>query len=285
MRSLPPLKKHYLQIYTFTNTISEPNIFFSHFYHTIFIYYGFFCHFMVQFEIPTTILLLQTLWELLILPTPNKGGEQMSKSCQNCGYQMADVESFCPQCGTQSEPMPQQPNQNQTQFQQPQFQQQPFQQQGGYQQQMNPQQPFTNGATHNSTMNLYCKIGVIAVSILMIIATILPYMETMGLTINLLFPNDETGDGIFFAILAIVAIVLTCLNKKIPVVVCGVIALVLCCYEISQISSLMDSLGGFSSMLSKGIGYYLMIVSSFALPIISAIDLWQSMKNKNNGNM
>lgn len=284
MRS-SPLKKHHLQIYTFTNTISEPNIFFSHFHHTNFIYYGFFCHFMVQFEIPTTILLLQTLWERLMLPTQNKGGKQMSKSCQNCGYQMADVESFCPQCGTQSEPMPQQPNQNQAQFQQPQFQQQPFQQQGGYQQQMNPQQPLTNGASQNSMMNLYCKIGVIAVSILMILATILPYMEAMGESINLLFPDGETGDGIFFFILAIVAIVFACLNKKIPVLVCGVIALALCCYEMKEITSLTNSLGGFSSILSKGSGYYLMILTSFALPIISAVDLWQAIKAKKNGNM
>lgn len=132
------------------------------------------------------------------------------------------------------------------------------------------------------------KIGIIAASLLMALATLLPWIALdseiahyAGMkSISLLNPNGEIGDGIIFIFFAVIMIVFLCLKKNIPVLVCGILPFLLYCFELSQIKELYSLMQGYTSYISKGSGFYLMTLSVIALLVLSILFF---KKNRNAG--
>lgn len=185
----------------------------------------------------------------------------MSKYCKACGNQMQDQEMFCAKCGTKSEVIHQ------------------------------PISTFGIGKINEK----YLKIGIIIASLLMILASIIPYMEIeeslypyLGMskpTISLVWAGTQIGDGIIYIILAILSIVFVCLNKRLPEVIFSAIAFLMCCVEVKQINDnfkqLEASFGNYA-LIEKRAGFYLIIISTAAMLVLSILYfLRKKMADKN----
>ena len=117
------------------------------------------------------------------------------------------------------------------------------------------------------------KIAMIGASVLMILSTVLPYLKVdpsmvryVGFEFfSLLKPGEGLGDGIFLIILAVLAIVFVCVNKKWPAVISSAISILLSLYEIFGFGKIVEESGEYSNVFSKGIGYYLQILAVIAL--------------------
>lgn len=172
----------------------------------------------------------------------------MGKFCKNCGSPMKENEKFCAKCGTRSDivrPAASVPVRH----------------------------PVPAVMTGSKTAKKEYKIAVSIAGIVMIISTVLPYLEMMGETINLLrIDGTEVGDGLIFIILSVLCMILVYLDKKIPAVVISVIPCIMCCYEIYQLNSVYEELAGLSGIVSKKIGFYLIIISSAALLLLCVMN-------------
>ena len=162
----------------------------------------------------------------------------MSKFCTNCGNELKGNEKFCTKCGCESgNKVP---------------------------------QPLSVNFQDKSLDKIF-KAAIVGLSILMILGTILPYMEVMGNTISLLWADGQVGDGIIYIILAVLCIVFVCLDKKIPQVVFSVSSFIMYCYENSQLKEAYGKIGSYSSLISRGAGYYLIAFVSIVLLIVCVL--------------
>lgn len=75
------------------------------------------------------------------------------------------------------------------------------------------------------------------------------------------------GDGIFFIIIAIAGVITGLMGKEKPMIIVGAIACVLALFEIFNFSNSMKDVAayGLEDIVKRGIGFYLMILSSIGL--------------------
>ena len=128
----------------------------------------------------------------------------------------------------------------------------------------------------NENLKKYFKIGVLVASVVMILSTFLPFVSVLGYDISLLFTDgSQTGDGIIVVALGVVCIVFALLNKRVPLLVAGVASFAFAIYEVSQ-------MGQFGGLVSKEIGYWLLLLSAIVLLILSILDFLPSQKSESD---
>lgn len=74
----------------------------------------------------------------------------------------------------------------------------------------------------------------------------------------------QGGDGIFFIILAAVALVFTLLNKKLPVLIASALSVLLVIIEIVSFSKQVDA-NYYGSLIHRSVGFFLMIIGAVVL--------------------
>lgn len=101
-------------------------------------------------------------------------------------------------------------------------------------------------------------------SALMIIMTFLPYatVEVFGMSESATLID---GDGIFFIIIALCGIAAGLAGEKKWILGVGIAGCALALFEVIDFADASSQLGAASDMLSRGIGFYLMIVSAAGL--------------------
>ncbi len=181
--------------------------------------------------------------------------------CKKCGKQIDEGAAFCKKCGTPVENI----------------------------------QDITAAGAGKGIMQVntqYLRIGIIVSSLLMAVATLLPWLvldsgiaRYAGIrSISLLNAGGQMGDGIVFILLAVVMNVFLYLKKNIPVLVCGIAPFLMYCFELSQMKKADSQLLGNSldmyDYMSKGSGFYLL---SFSVIVLLALSVLFYMQNKNAG--
>lgn len=178
--------------------------------------------------------------------------------CTKCGKEVKGDVKFCPSCGAKVDgPKSQAPMGNQMQG-----------------------QPVGMNLT-NQNMDGIIKIAVTALGLLMVLATILPYLEVFGIEITLLRTDgSQIGDGVIYIILAIFCIAVTWAGKKLPELAGGVVAFLMWLYEGQQMKAVYGQYGDLAKIISKGSGYYLITFTCIALLVVCVGDFVLSHKNK-----
>ena len=168
----------------------------------------------------------------------------MSKFCKNCGNQMQDQETVCVKCGAGA---------------------------------VNTGYMAPAGAKANDGLLLFCKVGIIIASILMIVSTLLPYVSVYKETISLIWADDKPADGVIFCIMAVGCIILALKDKPLREVIVSAGCLALCIYEVTNINKIIKQYSSLTSLLgelvTKRAGFYLIIVSTVALLALSVVHL------------
>ena len=119
------------------------------------------------------------------------------------------------------------------------------------------------------------RIGMAVAAALLIVAVFLPYASASVLGTSFSASLIDGSDGIFFIAIAIVSIIFTLLNKGLIEMICGVAACVLSLFELVSWNA---QVGELSDIISKGSGFYLMLIASIAMLVIGILRLIQSRK-------
>jgi hypothetical protein len=190
--------------------------------------------------------------------------------CTNCGNELAEGANVCGYCGmpVNGGAIPQgQPAQQQETYGQPQGSQpyNTFQQAQPY--------AFAQGGQQKiwEKMNLY---AIICAAILAF-STLLPYVSVsifgFSQSVSLI-----QGDGKIFLVFVVIAIILSIKNINIGVIVTGVLCIILMIVEMVNLGGIDEELTDF---VTKGAGYYLMILSSIGV-LVSGIVKYVMDKKK-----
>ena len=84
--------------------------------------------------------------------------------------------------------------------------------------------------------------------------------------------SAELGEGVFLIIFGTLGIIFGALRIKIGAQVAGILSFILCCYEMYNMAIIYEELGGLSGLISRGAGFYLLILSSIALLVLSILN-------------
>ena len=157
--------------------------------------------------------------------------------CKKCGSEIKDNVDFCPNCGTAVE-----------------------------------KKAGTVGKTGFSVDMLKFEKGRSSIIALvscavMIIMVFLPYVTVSLWGMSESQSLIKGGDGIFFIIVAIAGVITGLMGKEKPMIIVGAIACVLALFEIINFSNSMKDIAayGMDDLVKKGIGFWLMILSSIGL--------------------
>ncbi len=183
--------------------------------------------------------------------------EELTMYCKKCGNQIDEGAAFCKKCGAPVENIPN----------------------------------ITAAGMGKGVMQVnaqYLRIGITAASLLMALATALPYLVlkdelaryTGMRSISLINAGGKAGDGILFILFAVLMLVFLYLKKNIPVLVCGIVPLLMYCFELSQIKKQAAQLLGSGidmyDYMSKGFGFYLLSFSVIGLLVLSVLFYMQN---------
>lgn len=119
-------------------------------------------------------------------------------------------------------------------------------------------------------------IGIIAGAVIAI-SVFLPCakISVWGMSISVKFMDGS--DGYIFLALAIAGIVLSVLGKDLIVLILGAASTLISIYEIVNFNNLLGNLDSdffdLSDLVSKGIGFYLLIIGSIALLVAGILPL------------
>ena len=137
--------------------------------------------------------------------------------------------------------------------------------------------PELGGSVSGLLTEKNLKLGILVASVLMIIATVLPCYKVLGISISLLFTDGSgMGDGIFFVAIAALCIAFLFTKKVLFELIASVAGLLLAFYQISQ----SGQLNAYGSLVAKGSGFYLMIISSIVLCVFCVLHFLQDKKSK-----
>ena len=189
--------------------------------------------------------------------------------CTHCGTQMDEGAKFCTKCGaavgaaagapaanTQEAAQPQAA---QAAHQQPQMTQPVYQQQTAYQPQGGAMPYYAPQATRK-VINVFALIA----AALLAVAMFLPYASLEDyMSVSLI-----DGDGVFFLVVAGVAVVGALVKQNVIVIIAGVIACILTVIEVTAFADMP-----MGEYYTKGIGFYLMIIASVLLLISGFIKI------------
>lgn len=173
--------------------------------------------------------------------------------CIKCGERLNENDVFCPKCGTKVEKV----EGNQENFQD---------------QARNTFNDIKNTATdfvqndHSGFIDKFIKqnnlVGIVG-CVIILISCFLTFASVGAFgysqSVSLM---SEGKDGIIFLVLAIVTAVLIFIKQDIGALIGGIITGGFGLYEIIDFNS---ALGAYSSMVSKGVGYYLLLIGSIFL--------------------
>ncbi len=182
--------------------------------------------------------------------------------CKKCGREMEEGEIFCRGCGTKAGEAPAAGA-------------------GIYGGPKNPLGRVNFGGLKSG----YLKISVIVFSVLMMLSVLLPCYKfnewaaaiTGVDSFSLLKQGDQWGDGVILLLLLGLMILFVCLNKKLPVLLCGILNLVVYFVDIHKLSQIIQKERELQSLMSKDSGYYLMPV--FGVLLMAAAVLYFLQKD------
>ena len=141
---------------------------------------------------------------------------------------------------------------------------------------MTQKKPFNFSEPANLIMLGGLILTVISLFLPFFVIDAFGYKITMNYVYNEALGQSSAADGIFIIIFMVIAIIFIFLQKPIVVIVMGVLSLLLYAYTESNLSS---ELGGYSSMVTRGIGPVLFIIG--LLVLIGGAIMKIVMKNKN----
>lgn len=173
--------------------------------------------------------------------------------CIKCGQELNENDIFCPNCGEKVE---------RKENQQIDFKDQA---KSTFQDIKNTATDFVQN-DRSGFMNKFIKqnnvVGLVA-CVIILIANFLPFASVSVLgysqSVSLM---DDGKDGIIFLALSIVTAVLIFIKKDTLALIAGIITGGLGIYEIINTNS---TLGAYSSYVTMGVGYYLLLIGSIAL--------------------
>jgi len=188
---------------------------------------------------------------------------------------MSDAYSFCSYCGAQIN-QPGTPN--------PIFTGQPVQPGANVVQpspsvMANTQVPSATNSMQNSG-NSSKSINVFAVvsALVFIIAIFLPYVSVSLLGARAEKSLLDGGDGIFFLAVGVVMLLFSLIKREIPSLIFGIIATGLVFFESYYTFHLSDY--KYKNLLSKEMGYYLLLFSALAFVVACLYGLLTSKKKR-----
>ncbi|MBR4314513.1 MAG: zinc-ribbon domain-containing protein [Lachnospiraceae bacterium] len=181
--------------------------------------------------------------------------------CNKCGNQIKDDALFCDKCGAKIEKNNSENNASN----------------------VNNENVSSEQNANIITPSKNFDLLIIVAAILSIISTFLPFI-TISFFGTPLQKSYFDGDGKIIVIISILAIVFSVLNKKIAVIVCGIINLSILIFDTFNITSFAGQNEAANeivkSMIIKGPGYYLLFIASIGLV---AAGVYSKFKENNNG--
>lgn len=181
--------------------------------------------------------------------------------CIKCGQELKPDDAFCPNCGTKVTKK----TNSQTQT----FAENAAQMQDQAKNTINDIKNTTKDfISHDKTgfLDKFVKqnnvVGIVA-CFLIIIGCLLPFasVSMLGYSQSVSLLSDGK-DGIIFLVAALVTIALILIKKDLLSLIAGIITGGLGIYEIIYTNS---QLGEYSSMVNKGMGYYLLLIGAIVL--------------------
>lgn len=181
--------------------------------------------------------------------------------CIKCGQELKPDDAFCPNCGTKVT--------KQTNSQTQTFAENAAQMQDQAKNTINDIKNTTKDfISHDKTgfLDKFVKqnnvVGIVA-CFLIIIGCLLPFasVSILGYSQSVSLLSDGK-DGIIFLVAALVTIALILIKKDLLSLIAGIITGGLGIYEIIYTNS---QLGQYSSMVNKGMGYYLLLIGAIVL--------------------
>lgn len=181
--------------------------------------------------------------------------------CIKCGQELKPDDAFCPNCGTKVTKK----TNSQTQT----FAENAAQMQDQAKNTINDIKNTTKDfISHDKTgfLDKFVKqnnvVGIVA-CFLIIIGCLLPFasVSMLGYSQSVSLLSDGK-DGIIFLVAALVTIALILIKKDLLSLIAGIITGGLGVYEIIYTNS---QLGDYSSMVNKGMGYYLLLIGAIVL--------------------
>ncbi len=184
--------------------------------------------------------------------------------CNKCGNQIKDDALFCDKCGAKIEKNNSENNASNVNN-------------------VNNENVSSEQNANIITPSKNFDLLTIGAAILSIISTFLPFI-TISFFGTTLQKSYFDGDGKIIVIISILAIVFSVLNKKIAVIVCGIINLSILIFDTVNITSFAGQNEAANeivkSMIIKGPGYYLLFIASIGLV---AAGVYSKFKENNNG--
>ncbi len=175
--------------------------------------------------------------------------------CKNCGSEIPDGSTVCPNCGGSVTPEATDANGS-------------------------SDKKFGFGGVNLNPSSLSMEkikslniVGLVA-SVLLILATFLPYITVSAFGMSESESLFGYLEGKVYIIVAVVAITFIIKRFDLPVIIAAVVGVGFMIYDIIDMGNAMDEIGYMSSMVKKGFGYYLMIISNILLlvsPFINKI--------------
>lgn len=159
----------------------------------------------------------------------------MRKFCRYCGNPLNEGSLFCGQCGSRVDPSPV------------------------------PERRPSNTSFNPDIFQL----GVILSGLVMIVSTFLPYITTESYDTLSLFSGHVIWLGFIYIASAVIAILFTVMDKRLPPLVASGCAFLLELYMFFQAVFQSYWAAVFSRSVSREIGFYLILFSSTTMMILS----------------
>jgi hypothetical protein len=165
-------------------------------------------------------------------------------------------------------------NQQQVQPSQQQYYNQPQnnQQYNNYQYSQPNQYGNVYGQSHSNSILKKINVFTIIFAVILAISTILPLGKASFLGTSAEKSLMDGGDGWFFLIVAIIALILALKNLNVGVTVVGVIGLILMFIEVTSFADAASS-SEYGYLLQKGSGYYLMVIGVIGVLVSGIVKL------------
>lgn len=175
--------------------------------------------------------------------------------CMKCGQQLQDNDVFCPNCGAKVEVKE---TKETTNYQE--------QVKNTFEDIKNTTTQFVQDKDTSNFLNNFVKqnniIGLLG-CLIIVVACFLPFASVKVFTYSQSISLMSDGkDGIIFLVLAVVTMGTILIKKDMIALIAGIIT---GCLGLYEIYNTIDSLGAYSSYVTKGPGFYLLLVGSIIL--------------------
>ena len=195
--------------------------------------------------------------------------------CSTCGNKLADGALFCSNCGT---PI------NQLGTPSPNVAGQPVIPSAYYAQPAPPVMTnapvplATNSMQNSGKPSRHLNVFEVVSAIVFIIAIFLPYVSASLLGARAEKSLIDGRDGIFFIVIGLGMFILSLIKREIPSLVIGTLAVGLVILE--ALLSFRFNDNEYKELLSRGIGYYLLLFSSLAYMGASIYGMFKRQKGR-----